>query len=176
MKSFLGDIVKEQVIFDDISSLLCICDDLKLNNIFFLSPLSMLNAIFLLHNYNGMFWSNDPFEFGDHFIITFPVIHQNPICICGECLWHFSILAREEPSYESKKKASVKECVMLLLKGGVVLFLLLCLIWNADAAENLSVGRECIEGGVEDRGQVKPKHGAQKKQSPKPFSPHYTLQ
>uniref|UniRef100_A0A096M5V0 Protein Mdm4 n=1 Tax=Poecilia formosa TaxID=48698 RepID=A0A096M5V0_POEFO len=32
---------------------------------------------------------------------------------------------------------------------------------NADAAENLSVGRECVEGGVEDRGQVKPKHGAQ---------------
>lgn len=35
-----------------------------------------------------------------------------------------------------------------------------------DAAENLSVGRECVEGGVEDRGQVNPKHGAQEKQRP----------
>jgi len=33
------------------------------------------------------------------------------------------------------------------------------------------VGRECVEGGVEDRGQVKPKHGAQKKQRP-PGLPH----
>lgn len=45
-------------------------------------------------------------------------------------------------------------------------FLLLCLIWNADAAENLSVGRECVDGGVEDRGQVKLKHGAKEKQRP----------
>lgn len=58
-----------------------------------------------------------------------------------------------------------------------MLFLLLCFIWNADAAENLSVGRECV-GGVEDRGQVKPKHGAQKKQSPPAFLPslHTTIQ
>lgn len=67
----------------------------------------------------------------------------------------------------------MRQCVVPKLKGGGVLFLLLCFIWNADAAENLSVGRECV-GGVEDRGQVKPKHGAQKKQSPPPFSPHYT--
>lgn len=32
------------------------------------------------------------------------------------------------------------------------------------------MGRECVEGGVEDRGQVKPKHGAQKKQSPRTLS------
>lgn len=30
------------------------------------------------------------------------------------------------------------------------------------------MGRECVEGGVEDRGQVKPKHGAKEKQSPPP--------
>ncbi len=54
-----------------------------------------------------------------------------------------------------------------MIKGqGCPFFLLLCLIRNADAAENLSVGRECVEGGVEDRGQVKLKHGAQKKQRP----------
>lgn len=45
-------------------------------------------------------------------------------------------------------------------------FLLLCLILNADAAVNLSVGHECVEGGVEDRGQVKLKHGAKEKQRP----------
>lgn len=28
------------------------------------------------------------------------------------------------------------------------------------------MGRECVEGGVEDRGQVKLKHGAQEKQRP----------
>lgn len=31
---------------------------------------------------------------------------------------------------------------------------------------NLSVGHECVEGGVEDRGQVKLKHGAEEKQRP----------
>lgn len=31
---------------------------------------------------------------------------------------------------------------------------------------NLSVGHECVEGGVEDRGQVKLKHGAKEKQRP----------
>lgn len=31
------------------------------------------------------------------------------------------------------------------------------------------MGRECVEGGVEDRGQVKPKHGAQEKQRPPTF-------
>ncbi|KAF0035110.1 hypothetical protein F2P81_012868 [Scophthalmus maximus] len=47
----------------------------------------------------------------------------------------------------------------------------------SDAAENLSVGRECVEGGVEDRGQVKPKPGAQRKQRPAAFlaSLHTTL-
>lgn len=89
-------------------------------------------------------------------------------------LVHLSgMLAPEEHDFPAwstnpQKKALVRECVMLLLKGGVVLFLLLCFIWNADAAENLSVGRECVEGGVEDRGQVKPKHGAKKKQRPPP--------
>uniref|UniRef100_H3CP98 MDM4 regulator of p53 n=1 Tax=Tetraodon nigroviridis TaxID=99883 RepID=H3CP98_TETNG len=39
---------------------------------------------------------------------------------------------------------------------------------NADAAENLSVGRECVEGGVEDRGQ----HGAQENQRPQRSSPN----
>lgn len=39
------------------------------------------------------------------------------------------------------------------------------------------MGRECVEGGVEDRGQVKPKHGAQKKQRPPTFPPslHTTI-
>lgn len=39
------------------------------------------------------------------------------------------------------------------------------------------MGRECVEGGVEDRGQVKPKHGAQEKQRPPTFltSLHTTL-
>lgn len=64
-------------------------------------------------------------------------------------------------------RALVRVC-NAIIKGGDVLFLLLCLIWNADAAENLSVGRECVDGGVEDRGQVKLKHGAQKKQRPLP--------
>lgn len=31
------------------------------------------------------------------------------------------------------------------------------------------MGRECVEGGVEDRGQVKLKHGAQEKQRPPSF-------
>lgn len=31
------------------------------------------------------------------------------------------------------------------------------------------MGRECVDGGVEDRGQVKPKHGAQEKQRPSDF-------
>lgn len=71
---------------------------------------------------------------------------------------------------KSQQKAFKRQFVMLLLKGGgVLLFLLLCLIRNADAAENLSVGRECVEGGVEDRGQVKLKHGAQEKQRPPTF-------
>lgn len=39
------------------------------------------------------------------------------------------------------------------------------------------MGRECVEGGVEDRGQVKLKHGAQRKQRPSAFltSLHTTL-
>lgn len=65
-------------------------------------------------------------------------------------------------------RALVRVCNAIIKGGGDVLFLLLCLIWNADAAENLSVGRECVDGGVEDRGQVKLKHGAQKKQRPLP--------
>lgn len=31
------------------------------------------------------------------------------------------------------------------------------------------MGRECVEGGVEDRGQVKLNHGAQEKQRPPAF-------
>lgn len=39
------------------------------------------------------------------------------------------------------------------------------------------MGRECVEGGVEDRGQVKLKHGAKEKQRPPacPTSLHTTL-
>lgn len=36
------------------------------------------------------------------------------------------------------------------------------------------MGRECVEGGVEDRGQVKLKHGAQEKQGPSSPPPHHT--
>lgn len=57
--------------------------------------------------------------------------------------------------------------VCLVNKGQFFFFcfvLLLCLIWNTDAAKNLSVGKDSNESPSEDPGQVKLQHGAQEKQ------------
>lgn len=159
---------------------------MTLNSIvFFLFPLCLMNSnicimvwfevkipgnmVIILASYSlCVVWSH---IFLLHTLWVIVIVHLLGMREPEECL--FSSLSNKVAAQGLRERV----CYAIIKGWGCPFFLLLCLIWNADAAENLSVGRECVEGGVEDRGQVKLKHGAQEKQRPPTFlaSLHTTL-
>lgn len=132
-----------------------------------------------LHLWHHFLWSKDPWICGEYFTtISTLYIFEMALFVAYTALAVAYIVCtyagfrRLFSRFYRRATAAAfgeRECDVIIKGSGCPFFLLLCLIWNADAAENLSVGRECVEGGVEDRGQVKLKHGAQEKQRPPAF-------